>query len=336
MIAGGYALLDSGNRARLESFGGRVLSRPCPSATWRPGLPSAEWQAAELSLTADGWSGADAGGEWRLSTESGFSLDLWPGENGQVGAFPEQWDNWRWLKATCEAAGSTRRLRVLNLFAYTGGSTLACAASGAADVAHVDGARAAVSRARANAELSGLAAAPVRWLAEDALTFVERAVRRGEAYDGVVLDPPAFGRGGAKKKVDWRIERDLERLLRLLGDLLGDEPVSAPRACPARRASVPRPPYHDRGPPETRCCARRAADVRPPVGARPSLADREDARQPRRDAALAARRDRDRPDAAARGRRRRRPADGRLRALVARARGPPFGVGLGGTHAGNI
>ncbi|EOD17179.1 hypothetical protein EMIHUDRAFT_118676 [Emiliania huxleyi CCMP1516] len=191
-----YRLLDSGGASRLESFGDLVVRRPCPSALWQPGLPASRWDSADLVLRpeADGaWEGARAnqlGEQWYMASEAGFSLGLWPGQNGQVGAFPEQGTNWRWLRSACEA--SPRRIRVLNLFGYTGGSSLACLASRNADVTHLDGARAAVSRARSNAELSGLSGEPV----DDALTYVRRAARRGERYDGIVLDPPAFGRGG--------------------------------------------------------------------------------------------------------------------------------------------
>jgi len=112
-------------------------------------------------------------------------------------------------------------LQVLNLFGYTGGSSLACLASRNADVTHLDGARAAVSRARSNAELSGLSGEPVRWIVDDALTYVRRAARRGERYDGIVLDPPAFGRGA---KREWRIDRDLPLLSGLLAEVLSDDP----------------------------------------------------------------------------------------------------------------
>jgi len=113
-------------------------------------------------------------------------------------------------------------LQVLNLFGYTGGASLACLASRNAVVTHVDGARAAVSRARSNAELSGLSGEPVRWIVDDALTYVRRAARRGERYDGIVLDPPAFGRGA--KKREWRIDRDLPLLSGFLAEVLSDDP----------------------------------------------------------------------------------------------------------------
>eukprot|EP00966_Prymnesium_polylepis_P022511 518056-Prymnesium_polylepis.1 len=158
VIPPSYQLLDSGANRRLESFGGVTVARPCPSATWAPGLAQPAWQA-DVSLSEDGvWFGEVEDG-WHFASDAGFSLGLWLGQNGQLGAFPEQQANWRWLREACEARRGG--LRVLNLFGYTGGSTLACAASENAEVTHLDGARAAVTRARANAELSGLSAQPV-------------------------------------------------------------------------------------------------------------------------------------------------------------------------------
>jgi 23S rRNA (cytosine1962-C5)-methyltransferase len=132
---------------------------------------------------------------------------------GHLGLFPEQAENWPWI---AEHAASTTPLRVLNLFAYTGGSTLAAAAAGA-EVAHVDAARNLVAWARRNAELSGLAEAPIRWIVEDAVKFVKREVRRGNAYDAVILDPPSYGHG-AHGEV-WRLSQHLPRLLELCARL---------------------------------------------------------------------------------------------------------------------
>ena len=222
--AQGSLLLDSGDYRRLERIGGVTVSRPCPSADWSPGLPVSDWRAADISLGETGdWEGTSAlsGQEWCLHSDAGFSLGLWPGPNGQIGAFPEQSPNWDWLRAACERQ-RPRQLRVLNLFAYTGGSSLACAAAGNTEVVHLDGARASTTRARANAERSRLT--NIRWLVDDVLTYTERALRRGDKFDAVVLDPPAFGRGGPKKR-DWRIERDLPRLLDLTAMLLSDEPA---------------------------------------------------------------------------------------------------------------
>jgi len=169
-----YVLRDSGGCRRLESFGATTVIRACPSATWAPGLPAGSWKA-DVSFTLE--PGAASKGRWsgprlaeleneafRLDVADGWSLGLWPGENGQLGAFPEQEPNWRWLREVVQAAD--RPLRVLNLFGYTGGSTIACAAaSPLARVTHLDGAKAAVSRARLNAERSGLGDEQVRlWM----------------------------------------------------------------------------------------------------------------------------------------------------------------------------
>ena len=293
-----YRLLDSGDGRRLEHFENRCVSRPCPSATWRPGLSAARWAEADLSyLEKDGpvaasvaregvWEGDGAaalsavGSEaavdshkedertcdaiWSLDSGLGFRLALQLGPSAQVGAFPEQQVHWEWLRSTCadvlaararancaapagQAATAAAPLRVLNLFAHTGGSTLACAVAGTwaaqaagasgdteatsptIDLVHLDGARSAVGRARTNAELSGLGAVPIRWVCEDALTYVRRAVRRGDRFDGLIVDPPAFGRGG--KKGEWRISRDLPVLLDELRQLLSDEPAFVLLTC---------------------------------------------------------------------------------------------------------
>ena len=133
---------------------------------------------------------------------------------GHVGLFPEQVENWVWIGERVRAAG--RPLRVMNLFAYTGGSTLAAAAA-AAETVHVDAAKNTVAWARRNAELSGLSAAPIRWIAEDALKFVKRELRRGNRYDAVILDPPSYGHGPRGEV--WRLSKHLPRLLSLCGEL---------------------------------------------------------------------------------------------------------------------
>jgi 23S rRNA (cytosine1962-C5)-methyltransferase len=160
--------------------------------------------------------------DWRFPG-TGWQLELRLTESGQVGVFPEQADNWGWLGKQIRAANERGRspLRVLNLFAYTGASSLAVAAAGAA-VTHVDAARGAVNWARRNAELSGLANAPIRWIVEDARRFVERELRRGRRYDAVVLDPPSYGHGPAGET--WRFDEHLSDLLAACGELTTGEP----------------------------------------------------------------------------------------------------------------
>ena len=214
-----YQLLDFGDGRRLERFGPLVLDRPCPTAeTFRRVRP-------------DLWSQTDARfqrldpnlGQWHLRREiperwtvpyGPFSFELKRTEFGHVGLFPEQADNWTWLAA--RIAAGPRPLRVLNLFAYTGGSTLAAAAAGA-EVVHVDAARNIVAWARQNAAASGLAERPIRWIAEDAVKFVRRELQRGNRYEAVILDPPSYGHG-AHGEV-WRLAKHLPRLLAMCREL---------------------------------------------------------------------------------------------------------------------
>ncbi len=238
------ALIDCGGGRRLERFGALgdanalLVDRPCPSAVWPPNLPHHTWQQANLRFDSGrGWrapSGLDVlpseSNEYLIHLEPlGFKMSLWTGDHGQLGVFPEQYPNWAWLKTACASEnhrqGST--FRVLNLFAYTGGSTLAAAsASPNVEVTHVDGAYASVSRAMRNAEASGLRAEAVRWLFEDATKYVQNCERRGVVFDGIILDPPSFGRGGKKKK-EWKIDSSLPELLGLLPSILAhDNPHS--------------------------------------------------------------------------------------------------------------
>jgi len=174
---------------------------------------------------------SEGGGDWewieRLPEAwavefGGFVWEVHPTGFGHLGLFPEQAASWRWLGEQVARAGREGAPSVLNLFAYTGGSTLACARAGAR-VCHLDASQGAVTWARRNAELNGLAAAPVRWVVEDVVKFVRREVRRGSRYAGIVLDPPSFGRG-AKGEV-WKIEDDLPELLAACRGLLEAGPA---------------------------------------------------------------------------------------------------------------
>jgi 23S rRNA (cytosine1962-C5)-methyltransferase len=155
---------------------------------------------------------------WTINCSS-FRLELKPTEFGHLGMFAEQADNWTWIAERVRVA--ERPLKILNLFAYTGGSTLAAAAAGA-EVVHVDAARTTVGWARQNAAASGLADAPIRWIVEDAPTFVRRELKRGNRYDAVILDPPSYGHGGASNV--WRFEHDLPALLAGCTQLTAGEP----------------------------------------------------------------------------------------------------------------
>ncbi len=201
-----YALLDVGDERRLERFGDRIIDRPAPGAPWEPRLDRENWAKATLQFSRDeGWTGGDTM-PWTIAVE-GLTLELRPTGTGQVGFFPEQVSFWPWLRTSL---AGREEPNVLHLFAHTGATTLALARAGA-QVTHVDAARPSVAWARRNAELSGLAAAPIRWIVDDALGFTQREARRGRQYDGFVIDPPSFGHG--PKGTRWELADALPDLL---------------------------------------------------------------------------------------------------------------------------
>ena len=219
-----YELLDSGDGRKLERFGKYVLARPCSQALWRPTLSAAEWSRADASFDReDGnrWHGrSNLPKEWNIET-AGIKFKLGGTDFGHLGIFPEQRTQWRWIIERVRATGNGERARLLNLFAYSGGSTMA-AAIGGVEVCHLDASKGMVEWARDNARLNGLADAPIRWIVDDAHKFMKREIRRGRRYDAVVLDPPTFGRGAGGEM--YKIERDLKDTLSLVGDLLSDRP----------------------------------------------------------------------------------------------------------------
>jgi 23S rRNA (cytosine1962-C5)-methyltransferase len=197
------------------------LDRPAPVAQWPRSAPDA-WDEADARYESTGeqsgrWLAPRRAlpEAWTVDVES-LTLELRPAPSGQVGFFPEQVESWRWLRrqAVARPPGAT----VLNLFAHTGGSTLAAAATGCA-VAHVDASRPAVAWARRNAAMNRLAEAQIRWLVDDALAFARREVRRGRTYDGVVLDPPSYGHGPSRTR--WQLAAQLPLLLETCRRLLG-------------------------------------------------------------------------------------------------------------------
>ena len=221
-----YALVDSGNFEKLERFGDHLLVRPEPQALWPPALPADAWQQrAHARFAREGTH--QERGQWHLTPAmrdpwwvsyvlpEGHTLrfKLALASFRHVGLFPEQADNWDWVAR--QVGGSNRGVAVLNLFAYTGGATLAARAAGA-DVWHVDAVKPVVTWARQNLEQSKLDG--VRWVVEDATRFVEREVRRGRRYGGIILDPPAYGRGPKGEK--WLLEAHLPALLAACARLL--------------------------------------------------------------------------------------------------------------------
>ena len=218
-----YRLLDFGEGRHLERFGPWVLDRPCPAAEGVARADPAAWAAADARFERTGATD----GRWTLEREmperwtiahGPIRLELKRTDFGHLGVFPEHAAHWDWIAERVRAA--PRPPVVLNLFAYTGGSTLAAAAAGA-EVVHVDAAKNVVAWARRNAELSGgtdgKSVLPIRWIVEDAVKFVRREVKRGNRYDAVILDPPSYGHGPRGEV--WRLSKHLPRLLGLCGEL---------------------------------------------------------------------------------------------------------------------
>jgi 23S rRNA (cytosine1962-C5)-methyltransferase len=212
-----YELIDVGVGARLERFGRHIVHRPHPAASGERRSPG-RWTDADLRFDRDlGWSGSgveEARNGW-IARIADLAFELRPTDAGQVGIFPEHAAMLPWLRERADA--SLDRPTIVNLFGYTGLTTLAMARSGAA-LAHVDGARPAVAWARRNAERNDLADRPIRWLVDDARAFVAREIRRERRYDGAVLDPPTYGHGASGKP--WRLETDLAPLLKDIRRLL--------------------------------------------------------------------------------------------------------------------
>lgn len=210
-----YELLDSGEGKKLERFGAFVLARPAAQALWR--AERAVWKS-DAAFTRDGekgWAGI-LPPSWEVEL-AGIRFKLSTTDFGHLGIFPEQAPFWEWLQQIL-----TPRHEILNLFAYSGGSTLACAKAGA-KVCHLDAAKGMVDWARENAALNGLKEAPIRWIVEDVIKFLKREQKREHYYDGIIFDPPSFGRG-AKGEV-FKIEEDLLELLDLIRSLLVEKPL---------------------------------------------------------------------------------------------------------------
>ena len=220
-----YELLDSGDGWKLERYGRYILKRPEPEAIWRPALPEKTWSSASAFFRP---SNEENGGHWELLKPVDErwvmrykELKFWTmlSASRHLGVFPEQAGQWDWLSAQIRASGQP--LQVLNLFGYTGIASLAAAASGAR-VAHIDASRKVIGWARENQDLSGLSDRPIRWIVEDALKFIQREARRGTKYDGLILDPPKFGRG--PKGEVWEFYKLLPELLQACRAVLAPQP----------------------------------------------------------------------------------------------------------------
>jgi len=229
-----YELLDSGENEKLERFGKFVVSRPDPQALWKKKLSEKDWRKVDATFVRE-----SKGADWQIRNPQlpkvwqmelgGLKFNIRLSSFKHVGIFPEHVANWEWLGERVKSykvhkviKSDEEKSKVLNLFGYTGGATLACAKAGA-EVCHVDGSKVAIGWAKENAVISGLADKPIRWILDDAVKFVRREIKRGKKYDGIIMDPPAFGHGPTGEM--WKIEENFLEFLDLCKQILSDEPL---------------------------------------------------------------------------------------------------------------
>lgn len=220
-----YELLDSGEGEKLERFGQFVLRRPDPQALYPKCLQTKVWQNADATFDIQNgkgrWTNNKEIPETWVTTLDTLSFSITLGSFKHTGVFPEQVPNWSWLRSVISKRLQTRsEVTVLNLFAYTGGATLACLQAGA-EVTHVDASEGIINVAKRNAELSGVLDKKVRWIVDDVKKFIARELRRGNRYHGIIMDPPSYGHG--PKREVWNIEKDLLPLIESAKELLHEE-----------------------------------------------------------------------------------------------------------------
>ena len=219
-----YEVLDTSNGEKLERWGDYFLVRPDPQVLWDTPKKLRQWKKPNghyhRSHKGGGqWEFFDLPKTWDIQYKE-LKFHLQPFSFKHTGLFPEQAVNWDWFSDKIRKAN--RPVKVLNLFAYTGGATLAAAAAGAS-VTHVDASKGMVNWAKENAQLSGLREKPIRWLVDDCVKFVEREIRRGNHYDGIIMDPPSYGRG--PKGEIWKIEEKIYTIIELCTKILSDDPL---------------------------------------------------------------------------------------------------------------
>ena len=219
-----YELLDCGSGEKLERWGQQILVRPDPQAIWESERKHRGWRTANArysrSNTGGGhWDKNKLPESWPIAYKD-LKFQVKPMNFKHTGLFPEQAANWDWAREQIKKAN--RPISVLNLFAYTGGATVACAAAGAS-VCHVDAAKGMVAWAKENAKRSGLSEAPIRWIVDDCGKFVEREIRRGRKYDAIIMDPPSYGRGPTGEV--WKLEESLYPFVELVSGVLSDNPL---------------------------------------------------------------------------------------------------------------
>lgn len=222
-----YILLDSGQGRKLEQFGPYVINRPSAQAVWNRQLPDDLWKNADAHFLREGdtkWiKPRELPESWNIEV-AGVIFKISLTDFGHLGIFPEQLSFWQWIQTTIKNATLQRKepIQLLNLFAYSGGSTLAAAKAGA-HVCHLDASKGMVSWARENAALNDLGNAPIRWIIDDVNKFLQRELRRGKRYDAIILDPPTFGRGSQGEI--FKIEEHLQIILNNCRSLLTDNPL---------------------------------------------------------------------------------------------------------------
>ena len=221
-----YEVLDTSSGEKLERWGSYLLVRPDPQVIWNTPKNHMDWKKwnghyHRSSKGGGEWEFRSLPEEWQISYEPlSLSFRLKPFSFKHTGLFPEQAVNWDWFSTLMKSAD--RPIKVLNLFAYTGGATLAAARAGAS-VTHVDASKGMVTWAKENAAVSGLSDAPIRWLVDDCVKFVERELRRGSRYDAVIMDPPSYGRG--PKGEIWKMEDSIFSFIELTSKLLSEQPL---------------------------------------------------------------------------------------------------------------
>ena len=220
-----YKLIDSGDGERLERWGKYVFVRPDPQAVWPKTLSAKRWESADYVYHRSN----KGGGSWEERnyvpesfhiSQDKYTFKIKPMGFKHMGLFPEQLVNWMWADKLIREAG--RDIKVLNLFAYTGGATVAAAKAGAS-VCHVDASKGMVAHAKENAALSGLADHPIRYIVDDCVKFVEREIRRGNKYDAIIMDPPSYGRG--PKGEIWKIEDEIFEFVKKCCEIMSDNPL---------------------------------------------------------------------------------------------------------------
>lgn len=219
-----YTLIDADSGERLENWNGKILIRPDPQIIWQSGRNHPLWKKADAvyqrSSTGGGnWIKKDVPDEWTVSY-GGLTFAVSPMGFKHTGLFPEQAANWDWFMPLIQNSG--REIKLLNLFAYTGGASVSAAKAGAF-VCHVDASKGMVAKAKQNAKLSNIPDNKIRYIVDDCIKFVEREIRRGNRYDAVILDPPSYGRGPNGER--WVLEEKLDTLIGIIANLLSDNPL---------------------------------------------------------------------------------------------------------------